>query len=350
MAPPARELANQALRFRIRGQFQREASVRDRRDGARPARQRACGVVAQVRDHQLPALQLERHQVADATARHHPALRHDPDPAAQRFGVRQDVRAEEHGAAALAQLEDQIAHLAPAERIEAGHRFVEEDHFGIVDQRLREPDALQQALRELAQPHPPLPCHPDFIEHARDAGAHVGAGIAEQPREIREHFFRGQVVVVIRVLGEKADASPHLEITDGTPKDLRAAAARINQLHQQLERRALAGAVRPEKTKHLAGLHLERQRIERAVRTRPPESNEVILAKSFSLDRCRHVLRAVYLPPACSRFSSQAIAASKNSGFMPGSLMPFTKNVGVPLIFNCCPWAISAFTSARVAA
>ncbi len=38
----------------------------------------------------------------------------------------------------IAQLQDQIAHLAPADRIEAGHRLVEDHELGIVDERLRD--------------------------------------------------------------------------------------------------------------------------------------------------------------------------------------------------------------------
>ncbi len=41
--------------------------------------------------------------------------------------------------------------IAPAERVEAGHRLIENDQLGIVDQRLSDADALQHAFRELAQ-------------------------------------------------------------------------------------------------------------------------------------------------------------------------------------------------------
>ena len=46
-------------------------------------------------------------------------------PAAQGLGVREDVRAEEHRAATVAQPQQQLAHVAAAERIEARHRSVE---------------------------------------------------------------------------------------------------------------------------------------------------------------------------------------------------------------------------------
>ena len=69
---------------------------------------------------------------------------------AQRLGIRQDVRAEEHRPPLVAKLQDQIAHLAPADGIEPGHRLVEDDELRIVDERLREADALHHAFRVLA--------------------------------------------------------------------------------------------------------------------------------------------------------------------------------------------------------
>ena len=46
-----------------------------------------------------------------------------------------------------AQPQDQVADLLAADRIEAAHRLVEDDHLRVVHQRLRDADALQHALR-----------------------------------------------------------------------------------------------------------------------------------------------------------------------------------------------------------
>ena len=77
----------------------------------------------------------------------------------------------------VAQPEDQRAHVAAAERIEARHRLVEEDDLGIVDQRLREADALNHALRELAQLQPPLGAEPDFVEQRATRAAAAPAPV-----------------------------------------------------------------------------------------------------------------------------------------------------------------------------
>src|SRR5439155_8407405 len=100
-----------------------------------------------------------------------PAARENRHTTAEAFGIRQDVRAEEHRPAAIAESKNQRANLPPADRIETGHRLVEHDHLRIVDERLRQTDALQHALRELPQRETSLAADSDFIEQRRDAPA-----------------------------------------------------------------------------------------------------------------------------------------------------------------------------------
>ena len=61
----------------------------------------------------------------------------------------QDVRAQDDRVIA-GELLDQLARLDDLLRVEAGGRLVEDQHVGVVDQRLREADALPVALRQLA--------------------------------------------------------------------------------------------------------------------------------------------------------------------------------------------------------
>src|SRR6185503_15948644 len=150
------------------------------------------------------------------------------------------------------------------------------------------PDTLQVALGEGAQLHPPIWLDAGVFDHAIDPRLDVGTGKAEQPREIREHFLDGEIVVVIRIFGEETDAPLDLEIARGTAENRGAAARRINQLHQQLEGCALAGAVGPEKAKYFSGLDAERQRVERAMRPWPPEASQEVLGQCLCLDRSRH--------------------------------------------------------------
>ena len=106
------------------------------------------------------------------------------DPAADRLGVGQNVRAEEDGRAPIAQAEDELPHVAASERVQPRHRFVEEYHLGIVDERLGDADSLQHALGEAPQLEPPLLANLDEVEQAGHAGLALGPVVAEQPGEI----------------------------------------------------------------------------------------------------------------------------------------------------------------------
>ncbi len=76
--------------------------------------------------------------------------------------------------------QDQRSHVTPAERIEPGHRLVEKDDLGVVQQRLRDPDALNHAFRELAQLEPALRADADAVQEVSDALAAINSSVAEQ--------------------------------------------------------------------------------------------------------------------------------------------------------------------------
>jgi hypothetical protein len=124
----------------------------------------------------------------------------------------------------------------------------------------------------------PFPADPDFVEQAAGAGAPFGrAADAEEARVIDQQFFGGEVVVEVGILRQVADAALDRQIAERPAEDLGAAPGREHQLHQQLQRRRLAGAVGSEETEHLAGFHVQRQPIERAIRTLAPETYAVVL-------------------------------------------------------------------------
>ena len=171
---------------------------------------------------------------------------------AQRLGVREHVGAEEHGASAIAQRHDQIAHFTAAKRVEARHRLVEKDDLRVVDQRLCDADSLNHSFRELSQRKPPFVarCRPD-----RAAPTRAGAVPRGRSRTTRRNS---------RAAPRRSDSRR----STGFPADSRCAASPkcrqpgdpgfrltggwIDQLHQQLEGGRLACAVRAEKPEGLA--------------------------------------------------------------------------------------------------
>ena len=151
------------------------------RDARLEARQ---DLALQSRHDQLPAARSDRGQLVERADRREPSFGENRDAAAQRFRIAQHVRAEEHGAAAIAQAKNQLADLAAAERIEPRHRLVEEHELGLVDERLGDADALHHALRKLAQLKAPLGADADLVQQTRGALPPLLRGAAEQPREV----------------------------------------------------------------------------------------------------------------------------------------------------------------------
>ena len=88
-------------------------------------------------------------QVVGRVDGHDLALVDDDDALAGLRDFGQDVRAEDDRVIA-GELLDQLARLDDLLRVEAGGRLVEDQHVGVVDQRLRQADALLVALRQLA--------------------------------------------------------------------------------------------------------------------------------------------------------------------------------------------------------
>jgi hypothetical protein len=168
------------------------------------------------------------------------------------------------------------------------HGLVEEHHIRLVEQRLRQADALNHALRVLAEAKAPLGVQPDVVKHARNPSGHVGPAQAEEAREVGEQLLAGEVIVEVGILGKKSDPGLHGRITDRPAQDPGRTGRGIQQLHQQLERGALAGAVRPEKPEDFTLVDRQREAVEGTIRPRPPESGEKVLGKLVGLNRGCH--------------------------------------------------------------
>ncbi len=178
--------------------------------------------------------------------------RDDRDPIRDRLHVGEDVRREEHRLAALAQLEDQVAHLLAADRIEAAHRLVEHDQIGVVHERLGQASPLHHALRELLEVLGARAIEADPRDQLVGAALARGGVDAEQPaREVAE-LADGQVVVEVRLLGQEPEALARGAAGHGLAEDLGGAAGRGDEAHEDADRRGLAGAVGTQEAEDLA--------------------------------------------------------------------------------------------------
>ena len=147
------------------------------------------------------------------------------------------MRGKHHRLAIPLQLQNNVAHLAPAERVQPRHRLVQNDYFRIVEDRLRQPDALQHPLRVLAKLYLMRGIQPDLLQHALDAILPVSRGQVLKPGKITKHFRRGQIVVKVGLLGEITDLPVHFHVADRLAEDSCAPRRRENQPHQELDGR-----------------------------------------------------------------------------------------------------------------
>ena len=100
-----------------------------------------------------------------------------------------------------------LADLAPADRIDAVGRLVEEDHLGVVHQGLGDAEPLLHALGIGADlgVHPPLDA--DHFQHLGDALAPIRPGHLQKRAVEFEQAGAGVVVGKAVVLGQVADAT-----------------------------------------------------------------------------------------------------------------------------------------------
>src|SRR5581483_8790631 len=182
----------------------------------------------------------------------------DDDALARLADFRQDVRAQDDRVGAR-ELFDQLPRFDDLLRVEAGGRFVEDQHVGVVDDCLREADALLVPLRQFAA----LP-----LRHIGDArpihdGANAigapGGGDAFDLRHEAEILGDGHVGVERRRFRQVSGAALGFDrlVEDVEPGDERFAFSRRHVTGEDAHRRRLAGAVRAEEPEDLAALDAE---------------------------------------------------------------------------------------------
>ena len=93
---------------------------------------------------------------------------------------------------------------------------------------------------------------PDAIEERRRRACGDRRRVSKELTEIVQQLLRGQVVVERRILRKIADAPARGEIADRPSENLGAPGGRVDQLHEQLERGGLAGAVGTEEPEYFA--------------------------------------------------------------------------------------------------
>ena len=188
--------------------------------------------------------------------------------------------AHENRAALALQRLDHIADLGHASRIQARCGLVEDEEFGLVEERLRDCEALLHPLRELLDPvvRPLVQ-----LDHLQDGLAAVfdflGRHASEASR-IRERFDRREVAIELRRLNDRADARKSVGrlLANIDAEQRGPTSGGPDQVRHDLDRRGLSGAIRTEEAERRARRDGQVERLQGGEVT-------VLLAEALQVDR-----------------------------------------------------------------
>ena len=154
------------------------------------------------------------------------------------------------------QLAEHVPDGAPALRVQARRRLVEEEHAGRVQDAARDLEAPPHAAGEVARDLVAALPEADLVEPVLDPLAQRAAREAVHLSLDREVLADGQVLVGRLRLGNRADRAPHGGPVgdDVVALDTGAARGRRQERRQHPDEGRLAGAVGAEQAVDLAGL------------------------------------------------------------------------------------------------
>ena len=158
------------------------------------------------------------------------------------------------------EIEDQVADLARARGIDPGGRFIEHQQPGFLDERLREADALEHALRVAAEAAVARVFEPDQLQEFPGAVAQLGAAEPADFAVEEERFLAGE-----DICRNKGSPAGSRRPRGSPPSGCRARKSPCvpvvgeHQAEHDLHGGAFAGAVRAEQAVNLAGLDVERE-------------------------------------------------------------------------------------------
>src|SRR5216684_2458552 len=193
-----------------------------------------------------------RFEFARRTQSHNLAVIHDGDTVAEALGFFNVMSGHQDGFFLSLQFLDDVVNLAANLRIEAGGGLIEEEDFGIVDERHGEGQALLLAARKLAVEGVSFLFEAEALEQfVRFAATFVKA--SEKPQS----FYYAELVGERSGLQCGADLvfqrrgiTLRIEAANGNSP-----AVKIAQAFENLDGGCFSGAIRPEQTENLAFFH-----------------------------------------------------------------------------------------------
>ena len=194
-------------------------------------------------------------QLGAGALRLDPAAADDHHPVGDGLDLGQQVRGEQHGAAAVGEAAQQAAHPAHALGIEAVGGLVEDQDLRVAEQRVGEPEALAHAERVLADaPAGRRLVEADELQQLVDAPRRHAHGLGGDG----ERLAAAAPGVLGRGVEQDADAPAGVwQVAVAPAEDPGLAAVGLGEADEHPHRRGLAGAVGAEEARDGARLAAE---------------------------------------------------------------------------------------------
>jgi hypothetical protein len=201
-------------------------------------------------------------QLLDVAGRDDPPVLHDRDRVAQPLDQLELMTGEQHRHAARDLGAQHPAQHVDTDRVEAGERLVEHQQLRAMHERRRELHALLVAERQRLQLVARAIGQAEALEQLVAAGLRSGGAQPVQPREVDELVAHAHLRIEAALLRHVAEAAARVSVQRrAVPRHL----ARVGAEHAEDDphRARLAGAVGSDEAGHAAGLHVEREAVER---------------------------------------------------------------------------------------
>jgi len=178
-----------------------------------------------------------------------PALRDDEYLGSEPLDLVEHVARHDDASPGIAKRGDQFDHVQALARVEAGERFVEQQHVRVVHNRLRDLDPLAHPLRVRRHGARVVGVHLDQVEGA--TGRSPAVGDALQCRSEGDEIDRSLVGEQRLLLRDEADLTTGRTVGARVlAKHLDAAFRRRRQAGDHPQHRALSSPVRAEQCRH----------------------------------------------------------------------------------------------------
>ncbi len=175
------------------------------------------------------------------------------------FHFAEQVGIQKYSGAAVALRANDVAHEAPAHGVETRRGLVEKNQLRLVNQGLRQTNALEHSFGKFAKPFFPVRSEADEIKKGGDAFAETGFGHTAKASVELEELRCAQPRVEAEILGEESNLPANIDVADGDAENERLAVARLHEPEEHLDAGTFPRSIRTEKAEDFAAADAQRK-------------------------------------------------------------------------------------------